>query len=72
MDQALTYSRKLAAKPRQALRATKHLMRRPREPLLQRVQAEGELFFKNLSSPAAREAMSAFVEKRAPDFSRLD
>jgi len=44
-------------------------MRRPKEPLPKRIQAEGELFFENLSSPAAREAMSAFLEKRAPDFS---
>lgn len=69
LEQAMEMAQKLAAKPGRALRATKRLMRRPKEPLLQRIQAESELFFENLSSPAAKEAMSAFLEKRAPDFS---
>lgn len=72
MQQTLVFAHKLAAKPRQALRATKQLMRRPKEPLLERVEAEGELFFENLRSPAAREIISAFMEKRAPDTSKFE
>lgn len=72
MEQALSFAHKLAAKPQQALRATKQLMRRPTEPLLDRVEAEGELFFQSLGSPAAKEIISAFIEKRAPDVSKFD
>jgi enoyl-CoA hydratase/carnithine racemase len=72
MERALAAARSLAAKPREALRATKRLMRRPVEPLSQRVLAEGELFSRGLESPAAKEAMSAFFEKRAPNFQQFD
>lgn len=72
MERALAAAHSLAAKPREALRATKRLMRRPVEPLSQRVLAEGELFSRGLESPAAKEAMSAFFEKRAPNFQQFD
>jgi enoyl-CoA hydratase/carnithine racemase len=70
-DLALAAAHKLAAKPKDALRATKRLLRRAREPLSQRVQAESELFSKGLESPAAKEAMKAFFEKRIPDFKQF-
>jgi len=72
MDRALAVAYKLAAKPKDALRATKRLLRRPREPLAERVRAEGELFSRGLASPAAKEAMQAFFEKRTPDFEQFD
>lgn len=62
---------KLAAKPRGALRASKRLMRRRSEALADRVQAEGALFTEALATPEAREAFSAFLEKRRPDFSQF-
>lgn len=72
LGRALQAAHKLAAKPKDALRATKRLLRRPREPLAQRVRAEGEMFSRGLESPAAKEAMNAFFEKRAPDFEQFD
>lgn len=72
MEQAMTMAHKLASKPRDALLATKRLMRRPKEPVLQRIQAESDQFFERLTSPAAVEAISAFMEKRTADFSKFD
>jgi enoyl-CoA hydratase/carnithine racemase len=72
MEQALAIAYKLAANPSGALRATKKLMKRPQEPLAHRILAETEAFSKRLASPAAKEAMTAFMEKRAPDFDQLD
>ena len=37
--------------------------------VLQVMAAEGESFGRRLREPAAREAFSAFMEKRKPDFS---
>jgi enoyl-CoA hydratase/carnithine racemase len=62
----------LAAKPRDALRATKRLMRRPAESLEKRIHEESLQFFEALKSPEAREALTAFMEKRAPDFRQFD
>jgi enoyl-CoA hydratase/carnithine racemase len=72
MERALAAARVLAAKPRDALRATKRLLRRAREPLAERVLAEGEVFSRCLDAPAAREAMQAFFEKRPPNFEPFD
>jgi enoyl-CoA hydratase/carnithine racemase len=72
MESARAAAHKLAAKPKDALRATKRLLRRAKEPLAQRVQAEAELFARGLESPAAKEAMRAFFEKRSPDFGPFD
>lgn len=71
METALAAARKLASKPRAALRASKRLMRRPTEPLGQRVRAESELFTRSLESEAAKEALTAFLEKRPADPSKL-
>jgi enoyl-CoA hydratase/carnithine racemase len=72
MESARAAAHKLAAKPKDALRATKRLLRRAKEPLAERVQAEAELFARGLESPAAKEAMRAFFEKRSPDFGPFD
>ena len=68
---ARTQARKLAAKPQASLIATKQLMKGAQQDAVQRrIDEEGAHFARLLTAPAAREAMSAFVEKRRPDFSR--
>lgn len=55
-----------------ALADSKRLMRgADREALWQVIEAEGELFAKRLHSPEAVEALSAFMERREADFSKL-
>ena len=67
---AQAQARKLAAKPLASLLATKRLMKQGLvEPVLQRMTEEGALFARMLTEPAAREAFTAFMQKRKPDFS---
>ena len=48
------------------------MMRRVEEPLTDRVIYEMQEFGSALHSPESREAMLAFIEKRPPDFSKID
>lgn len=65
-------ARKLAAKPLAALIESKRLMKAGQAPLVRtRMTEELQSFGRMLHAPAAREAVSAFVEKRHPDFSQL-
>ena len=68
--QAMTLAQSLAAKPPTALKLTKALMRSDPAAIAARMQAEGQHFSAQLVSPEAREAFSAFIEKRPPDFSK--
>ena len=62
----------LAALPPESIRLTKQLMKkRHGAPLADTIAEETRLFTERLSSPEAKEAMSAFLEKRKPDFSRF-
>jgi enoyl-CoA hydratase/carnithine racemase len=64
---------KLVALPAASIRATKALMKRPRAEAIQAtLKAENELFSAMLQGPEAKEAFTAFFEKRKPDFSRFD
>jgi enoyl-CoA hydratase/carnithine racemase len=69
---ALHKAEQLAAKPPTAVRLTKMLMKRwLAGAVRQAMSAEGEIFIARLGSPEAREAMTAFFERRQPDFSRV-
>jgi enoyl-CoA hydratase/carnithine racemase len=47
-------------------------MKQGQAPAVARQMAEeGALFARMLTEPAAREAFSAFMEKRRPDFAKL-
>lgn len=55
-----------------AVAVSKRLMREPeREALRQVIEQEGELFTQRLRSPEAIEALSAFMQRRKPDFSKF-
>jgi enoyl-CoA hydratase/carnithine racemase len=63
----------LVALPAAAVRATKRLMRHTRMGAIElRMLLENEEFLERLQSPEAREAFTAFFERRRPDFSRFD
>lgn len=69
---AQAQARKLAAKPLSALVETKRLMKQSQTPVvLERIAEEGASFGRMLREPAAREAFTAFMEKRKPDFSAV-
>ncbi len=65
-------ARKLAAKPLSALVASKQLLKKGNaDQVHARMDEEGAIFRRMLAEPAAREAFSAFMERRKPDFSKL-
>lgn len=68
---AQAQARRLAEKPLGSLLATKRLLKLgDAEAVRRRLAEEGEVFARMLGEPAAREAFSAFLAKRKPDFSR--
>jgi enoyl-CoA hydratase/carnithine racemase len=61
----------IAARPPCAVAITKALMREAAEVLSARMAEEGGHFAAQLKTPEAAEAFAAFVQKRAPDFSKV-
>nr|WP_326532305.1 enoyl-CoA hydratase [Rhodoferax sp.] len=69
---AQAQARKLAAKPLSSLVETKRFMKKGQTSLvLAQMAEEGASFGRMLREPAAREAFTAFMEKRKPDFSKV-
>jgi enoyl-CoA hydratase/carnithine racemase len=65
-------ARKLAAKPAGSLLETKRLMNQGQAAQVLAVMAdEGATFGRMLGEPAAREAFTAFMERRKPDFTQV-
>jgi enoyl-CoA hydratase/carnithine racemase len=65
-------AQKLSEKPPVALQACKRLMKQStREQLERAVKFENQEFSARVRSAEAKEALTAFIEKRKPDFSRM-
>ena len=65
-------ARKLAAKPLSSVIETKRLMKKGNTNVIaERMAEEGASFGRMLGEPAAREAFTAFMQKRKPDFSNV-
>src|SRR5262249_15395544 len=71
LTSAMETARQLAAKPPGALAATKRLLKQHTRALLeQAIQAENEVFARQVRSAEAKEALAAFLEKRPPNFTK--
>ena len=68
---ATAAAKAIAARAPAAVVTTKLLLR-DESAMLARMQEEGGHFLRQLKSPEFKEAMSAFAERRAADFSRFD
>jgi enoyl-CoA hydratase/carnithine racemase len=67
---AFAAAKALASRPIGALQATKELMR-DSETIAAVIARETEIFGARLRSPETAEALRAFAERRAPDFSKF-
>lgn len=67
---AIKAARRLAAKPRQALMTSRRLLRRNAAEIGAMIEEEAKAYQGLMRSPEAREAFTAFLEKRPPDFAK--
>jgi len=72
LNHARSIAERFNALPPGAVRETKKLMRRAdADQVLQAIAVEGQVFGARLQSPEAKEAFSAFFQKRKPDFAQF-
>ena len=71
MEVAQEFAKRVSMQPPATLLITKTLLRDDRPGLAQRLEQEGRTFTARLKSPEAKEAVTAALEKRPPDFSRF-
>lgn len=72
LEEARKAALALAALPPESVRLTKRLLKSTHAALVEtRIAEETRIFAERLASPEAKEAMTAFLEKRKPDFSRF-
>ncbi len=72
LEHARAAAAAVAALPPASVRLTKQLMKRQlAAPIAAQMEEEGRIFAERLQSGEAKEAMTAFFEKRKPDFSRF-
>jgi enoyl-CoA hydratase/carnithine racemase len=67
---AMKAAKRLAAKPRQALMTSRRLLRQDASRIGAMIDQEAEAYRTLMTSPEAREAFTAFLEKRPPDFAK--
>ncbi len=76
LNLATAQAEKFGRLPGPSVRATKRLLKglgdQGPQVLLRRMESEAAVFQALLAAPAAREAMSAFLQKRKPDYSQID
>jgi enoyl-CoA hydratase/carnithine racemase len=68
---ALQAAQRLAAKPRAALAVARRLLRGDCEPVITALEEEARAYRELLRTAEAKEALTAFLEKRPPDFAKL-
>jgi enoyl-CoA hydratase/carnithine racemase len=72
LPHARSMAERFNALPPDAVREAKRLMRAPmKESIANAIEAENTAFYQRLRSPEAKEAFEAFLQKRAPDFSKF-
>jgi enoyl-CoA hydratase/carnithine racemase len=72
IEHSLKIATALAALPPESVRLTKRLLKARHAPAVAAaIDEETRIFAERLHSPEAKEALSAFLEKRKPDFSRF-
>lgn len=67
---AMKAARRLVAKPRQALMTSRRLLRKNHDQISAMIDEEAQNYVSLMRSPEAREAFTAFLEKRPPDFAK--